>query len=192
MTNGGKSMEQNSQSYEVKLYTQIEDAYGKLLYSYTAQIIHAGRLKRMNQGVKWAQIILSAICTSGFIGTIVTTEMGLIWVSGICSIALLVLTTYLKDVDLASTSIKHLETSNQLWIIREEYISLLTDFSNLSLENIVFKRDELQVKAASIYTSAPITDRKSYEMAQKALKENEAQYFTREELNKMLPISLRK
>ncbi len=185
-------MEQNSQSYEEKLYTQIEDAYGKLLYSYTTQIIHAGRLIRKNHGVKLAQIILSAISTGGFIGTIVSSEMVLIWVGGICSTALLVLTSYLKDVDLASTSIKHLETSNQLWSIREEYISLLTDFFNLSIENIVSKRDELQKKTASIYASAPITDSKSYDMAQKALKENEAQYFTREELNNMLPISLRK
>ncbi len=185
-------MELNSQSYEEKLYTQIEDAYGKLLYSYTTQIIHAGRIERKHQVIKWTQIILSAISTGGFIGTVASSEMTLIWVGGICSTVLLVLITYLKDVDLASLYLKHLETSNQLWSVREEYISLLTDFSNLTVENIVFKRDDLQKKTASIYASAPITDSKSYEMAQKALKENEAQYFTREELNKMLPISLRK
>ena len=102
------------------------------------------------------------------------------------------LTSYLKDVDLVATLTKHFETSNQLWIIREEYISLLTDFTNLTVEVAASKRDELQKKSATVYASAPITDAKSYAMAQKALKDNEAQFFTREELNKMLPISLRK
>jgi hypothetical protein len=185
-------MEQNSLSYEEKLYTQIEDAYGKLLYTYTTQIIHAGRIKRKNQIIKWAQIILSAISTGGFIGTIIINGVVLLWVGGLCSTALLVLTAYLKDTDLAATYVKHLETSNQLWCLREEYISLLTDCMNLSTDEIVSKRDELQKRTASIYSSAPITDNKSYEMAKKALKENKAQFFTRDELNMMLPISLRK
>jgi hypothetical protein len=105
---------------------------------------------------------------------------------------LLVLTSYLKDVDLASTYKKHLEISNHLWNIREEYISLLTDFANLPTDKIVQKRDELQNKTAAIYTSASMTDNKSYARAQESLKKNEAQFFTRDELNKMLPIDLRK
>lgn len=190
--NGGKFMEQNSRSYEDKLYNQIEDAFGKLVYTYTTQIIHAGRLNKRNQWIKWAQIILSAVSTSGFIGALISNKIVLIWVGGICSIALLVLTSYLKDVDLASTYKKHLEISNYLWNIREEYISLLTDFANLPTDKIVQKRDELQNKTAAIYTSAPMTDNKSYARAQEALKKNEAQFFTRDELNKMLPIDLRK
>lgn len=185
-------MEQDSQCYNKNLYAQIEEAYGKILYSYTTQIIHAGRLKKKSQAIKWAQIILSAISTGGFIGNIISSEAILIWIGGLCSTALLVLTTYLKDVDLAATYAKHLDTSNQLWVIREEYISLLTDFSHLSAETAAMRRDELQKKTATVYTSAPITDEKSYAMAQKALKENEAQFFTREELNKILPISLRR
>lgn len=185
-------MEQNSRNYEDKLYNQIEDAFGKLVYTYTTQIIHASRLNNRNQWIKWAQIILSAVSTGGFIGTLISNQIVLIWVGGICSTALLVLTSYLKDVDLASTYKKHLEISNQLWSIREEYISLLTDFANLSTDKIVQKRDELQNKTATIYTSAPMTDNKSYAQAQEALKKNEAQFFTRDELNKMLPIDLRK
>jgi len=182
----------NSQNYEEKLYTQIEDACGKIIYSYTTQIIHAGRLNKKNQCIKWAQIILSAISTGGFIGTIISPQIIALWIGGICSTALLVLTAYLKDVDLASAYLKHLESSNQLWVLREEYISLLTDFANLPIDSIVSRRNELQSKSAVIYSSSPITDSKSYMKAQKALKENEAQYFSREELNKMLPFSLRK
>ena len=36
------------------------------------------------------------------------------------------------------------ETSNQLWLIREQYLSLLTDFATLTREEVVKRRDELQ------------------------------------------------
>ena len=44
----------------------------------------------------------------------------------------------------------------------------------------------------SNYCAAPLTDGKSYAAAQAALKTNEEQFFTQEELNKMLPAHLRK
>lgn len=185
-------MEQNSLSYEEKLYAQIEDAYGKLLYTYTTQLIHAGRINRNNHIFKWAQIILSAISTGGFIGTIVSSETALIWVGGLCSTALLVLTAYLKDNNLATLYLKHLDTANKLWIQREQYLSLLTDCTILCTDEIVLRRDALQEKTASVYDTAPITDDKSFEIAKKSLKENEAQFFTRDELNYLLPLSLRK
>lgn len=184
-------MEVNSQHCEA-LYNQIEEAYGKLVYTYTTQVIHAGRLHGRNTILKWVQIILSAVSTGGFIATIVTNQILLTWISGICSTVLLVLTAYFKEADLSTIHKKHLETSNRLWLLREQYLSLLTDFPTLSVNEIVTKRDELQLRVAKIYDEAPLTDAKSYSLAQKALKENEAQFFSREELNKMLPESLRK
>ena len=60
------------------------------------------------------------------------------------------------------------------------------------MDEIISRRDDLQLRVAKIYDEAPLTDAKSYSLAQKALKENESQFFTRDELNKMLPESLRK
>ena len=87
---------------------------------------------------------------------------------------------------------KHLDTSNQLWLLREQYLSLLTDFATLTREEVVKRRDDLQLQVAKVYNAAPLTDNKSYTMAQKALKENESQFFTQEELDKLLPVALRK
>lgn len=184
-------MEVNSQPCNSTLYNQIEEAYGKVVYTYTTQVIHAGRIHKRNTVLKWGQLILSAVSTGGFIGTLITNQILLTWVGGICSTALLILTAYFKDTDLSAIYKKHLNTSNQLWLLRELYLSLLTDFPILSREEIVCKRDDLQLRVAKVYDEAPLTDAKSYSMAQKALKENESQFFTREELNQMLPEALR-
>ena len=185
-------METNSQHYDNVLYNQIEEAYGKVVYTYTTQVIHAGRLHKRNTTLKWCQLALSAVSTGGFIGTLITNQILLTWVGGICSTILLVLTAYFKDTDLSAIHKKHLDTSNQLWLLREQYLSLLTDFATLTREEVVKRRDDLQLEVAKVYNAAPLTDNKSYTMAQKALKENESQFFTQEELDKLLPVALRK
>ena len=77
-------MEANSRTYSEALYSQIEDAYGKLLYSYTTQIVEAGRVAKKNRRLKWTQFILSALSTGGFIGTIISNQQVLIWVLRLC------------------------------------------------------------------------------------------------------------
>lgn len=185
-------METNSQQHKDALYSMLEEAYGKVVYTYTAQVIHAGRLKRRNSFLKWLQIILSAVSTGGFLGSVITNQAALVWVGGICSTALLVLTAYFKDSDFSNTYARHHITSNNLWEVREEYLALLTDFHVLTTEEISKKRDDLRKKTSKIYENAPLTDARSYSLAQKAIKEEESQFFSREELNQMLPEKLRK
>ena len=185
-------MEVNSQHCDFTLYNQIEEAYGKAVYSYTTQVIQATRLYKKYTILKWCQLILSAVQTGGFISALITNQILLTLVGGVCSTILLVLTAYFKDTNLSAIHKLHLETSNKLWILREMYLALLTDFPTLSREEIVKKRDDLREYAAKIYETAPLTDKKSYSLAQKALKYDESQFFSREELNQMLPETLRR
>ena len=189
---GEKYMDTNSLCSDFTLYNQIEEAYGKVVYTYTTQVIHAGRLHRKYKALKWGQLILSAISTSGFIGTLITNQILLAWIGGICSTVLLVFTAYFKDTDLSTVHKQHLETSNKLWLLREMYLSLLTDFPTLSRNEVVSRRNDLQKRVTEVYASAPLTDKKSFSLAQKALKENEVQFFSRQELNQILPETLRK
>ena len=108
------------------------------------------------------------------------------------STALLALNSYLKDKDLAEEKADHLKAANALWKVRADYLSLLTDFGELTDSEIAAKRDVLINRCAEIYAAMPATDSKSYSEAQQALKSNEEQFFTQEELNKMLPQHLRK
>lgn len=185
-------METSSRYYEENLYNQIEEAFGKVVYTYTTHIIQAGRIQEQNRTLKWVQVIISAISTGGFLATVIADQVALAWISGICSILLLVLSSYFKEMDLTEKQKNHLQTSNKLWSIREDYLSLLVDFPKLEPSAVALRRDELKNLVSKIYDEAPITDSKSYELARKALKENESQYFTREELNQILPNNLRK
>ena len=88
--------------------------------------------------------------------------------------------------------IRQLQVSaNEAWLIREDYISLLTDFDQLQDSEITSKREELKHRVYELYKKCPKTDAKSYKQAQKALKKEEEQFFTAEEIDKILPQHLR-
>ena len=170
---------------------QIKEQYGKLLYSYTCHWGTANHLKTRAAFFQWLQIILSAISAGGCIAAIVQDQAKLAWIGGVLSTLLLVVGGYLKDKDFDLERNKHINTANKLWVLREEYISLMTDYDHISEDEIIRKRDDLLKKTAKVYELAPQTDRRSYLEAQKALKENEVQFFDKNELNCMLPEHLR-
>ena len=180
-----------SSPHKEALRTQIREAYGRIVYTYTTHLKKMNRLDKNNRQIKYVQILLSAISTGGFLGSIISNKFYLTCIGGIFSAALLFLNLYFKDFNLAEESKQHRIASDNLWLIREQYISLLTDLEVLSEDDIVKKRDELQKLTFEVYNKSPKTDAKSYSVAQKALKTEEEQFFTPEEIDKMLPAHLR-
>jgi len=181
-----------NREYLEKLRTQIREAYGRVVYTYTTHLYFMNNLKDKLKCIKYFQILLSAISTGGFLATIIINEIALSWISGLVSVALLIVNLYFKDFNLSEDIKRHQVASDRLWIMREEYISLLTDFDVLSIAQITAKREELQVNVAEIYSTSPKTDKKSYKQAQLALKNEEEQFFKSEEIDRLLPEHLRK
>lgn len=183
-------MEQSSHHREY-LSLQLREAYGRVVYTYTTHLKMMNHLVRKNARIKHIQIIMSAISTGGFLGSIITNDILLTCIGGVFSTALLALNLFFKDFNLLEEIKQHCSTADNLWMVREDYISLLTDFPILSDADIMEKRDNLQARVFEIYKSSPKTDRKSYIEAQNALKSEEEQFFSQEEINKMLPSHLR-
>ncbi len=186
-------MERNSQgSQGYILESQIREAYGRVTYSQTCHDKFINRLLKINNNVKVWQIVLSAITTSGFVVAIFSNEKVAAILGTIVSLALLILNTYTKNFNLIEAAQEHKIASDLLWKIREEYVSLLTDFEILKQDAIMEKRDELQERTAKVYSESPRTDARSYVAAQKALKTEEEQTFSEEEIDVMLPNSIRR
>lgn len=177
--------------YRQDLKAQIKDAYGKVVYTYTTHLKQIEKLRRKNMQIKYLQIALSAISTGGFLASVITSEIVLTWIGGSMSTALLAVNLYYKEFDLSEDIRRHRVTADELWIIKEKTISLLTDFPTLSEQEIVEVRNKIQVKLSEIYHDAPTTDRKSYLAAQKALQQEEEQFFNKGEIDTLLPEHLR-
>ena len=185
-------MAQNSQAHKESIKQQIKEAYGKVVYTYTTHLKDAALKHGKSAKIKIAIIILSAVSTCGLLGIILQwAPTVLAAVTAAITLANVILSSYSKAANLEGQELQHINTSNKLWKIREKYLDLLTDFDTLSDEKIILLRDELTEKTADIYNAAPLTSKKAYNLAQTALKNEEEQFFTQQELNLMLPDHLR-
>lgn len=179
------------EDYRSILRGQIREVYGKVVYTYTTHIEMLNLLLKKNRCHKNIQIVMTAISTGGFLGDLIANIPYLQWLAGIAATISLGLNLYFRDQNLEELISRHRGTINDLWCLREQYLSLLTDFDVLDDDSIRYRRDLLSEETQAIYKIAPNTNSKAYEKAQKNLKENEFQFFRPEEIDQMLPETLR-
>lgn len=179
---------------------QLRECYGRVVYSHKTHEKCADILFERHRRIKLWQIILSALLTGGLItaffdfSALACCKKCIEFIAAGLSTALLVLNFYTKNYDLAEISQKHRRAGADLWIIREKYLSLLTDLrlAVASLDEIRSRRDRLAEDLHAIYTGAPSTTYKAYLEAQKSLKELEDMTFSDEEIDAFLPQELKR
>lgn len=191
-------MEQNSQadksaSIEI-LEAQIRECFGRVVYSHKTQEKCADIVLKIHRRLKLTLIIISAIVTTSLLIKLFGDNEWALMVGVILSTALFGLNTYMKDFDLGEIAQKHTNAANELWDIRETYLSLLTDIraDQLSINQIINQRDELQKRLSNVYSGSPRTNYKAYQAASKALKVSEELTFSDKEIDAFLPKELRK
>jgi hypothetical protein len=193
--NGEKYMEQNFQVENINiLEAQIRECFGRVVYSHKTQEKCADIIQNRHKYLKITQIILSALITTSLVVKLLGDNQIALYISVILSTILLALNSYMKDYDLGEIMQKHANAANELWNIRESYLSLLVDMkaNTISIDQIIAQRDGLQNKLLNIYSGAPRTHSKAYKEASNALKLSEEMTFSDKEIDTFLPLELRK
>lgn len=173
---------------------QLRECFGRVVYSHKTHEKCADILLKRLGTIKLWQIILSALTTGGFLSTFFGSGNVGAGIGVVISTVLLVLNAYTKNYDLGELAQKHRSAAADLWMVREEYLSLLTDLraGTRKQDDIVSGRDNLLKKLHAVYTGAPSTTFEAYKKAQEALKIAEDLTFSDEELDAFLPMSLKK
>lgn len=184
----------------VILEGQLRESYGRVVYSHKTHEKCADILLKRHRRIKFYQIIISAVVTGGLIAalfdfkTLAEYQKLGAYFAVILSTILLVLNSYTKDYDLGEIAQKHRQAGADLWIIRERYLSLLTDLRMevLSLDAVRSQRDQLVEGLHAVYAGAPSTNDKAYTEAQKGLKKLEDMTFSDDEIDAFLPKELKR
>ena len=173
---------------------QIRESFGRVVYSHKTHEKCADILLQRLSRIKFWQIVLSAITTCGFLAVVFGAGDIGAYIGVIISTVLLALNTYTKDYDLGEIAQKHKQTANDLWIIRETYLSLIADIAagDIQISEIREKRDELIEELHNAYTGSPATNYKAYRRAQGALQKMEDMTFSDQEINAFLPTELQR
>ena len=185
---------QHDEGEYLVLEAQLRENYGKIIYSHKTQEKCADILTRRNNLIKNIQIGLSAIVTAGLFIKLFRGEEWALIVSMVVSTLQLALTAFLKEFKLGETIQKHQTAALEIWEVREEYLSLLTDLKSnaISLGDARSKRDKLLAKLSKTYKGAPRTFSQAYEQARQALQIDEELTFDEKEIDKFLPAELRR
>lgn len=192
-------MEQHSQTNDTPasrkvLEGQLRECYGRVVYSHKTHEKCSDILLSRLSAIKLWQIILSALTTGGFVATFfgageIGTSVGII-----VSTLLLILNAYTKNYDLGELAQKHKHAANEIWLIRERYLSLLTDLAmgEKPIEQLQSERDSLLENLHSVYSGSPNTTFDAYKKARYALKTKEDLTFSNEEIDAFLPKELKR
>jgi hypothetical protein len=173
---------------------QLRECYGRVVYSHKTHEKCADILLRRQSAIRISQIALSAVTTAGFIGAVFGTgQIGAV-LGLIVSTTLLALNSYTKSNDLGELAQKHKQAANDLWLIREKYLSLLVDLAmrEKPLESLQDQRDILVKQLHEIYKGAPSTTLPAYKKAQEALQKLEDMTFSDSEIDGFLPKELKR
>lgn len=169
------------------LLTQIKEAHGKVLYTYTAHHKIVDRTKKWKIFLDWAEILITSVSAVGLLSGFITNETALKLVGGLSSAVSLAITLYTKNDPLQTAIKDHSDAANDLWLVREKYQSLIIDFDGMDTAQIQSARTEIMYEVDQINRKYPGTDPKGYKAAQKALKVDEEQYFAPGEADQLLP-----
>jgi len=189
-----ENITQNKLSKYALFESQLKDCYGKVVYSHKTHEKMADITLKWLSYIKIGQIFLSAATTTTLLYTIFGNGKISTIIAAISSTILLGITLYTKDYDLGEISQKHSEAANNLWLIRESFLSLIFDTrsGDLDIKELREIRDKLNQQLKDIYSGAPRTNSTAYKLAQKGLKHLEELTFNDDELEQLLPKSLKK
>jgi hypothetical protein len=184
----------DSSELRLILEGQLRECYGRVVYSHKTHEKCSDILLDRLSSIKLWQIILSALTTGGFISTFLGAGDIGAGVGLILSTILLVLNAYTKNYDLGELAQKHKQAANDIWLIRERYLSLLTDLAmkEKPIEKIKEDRDELLESLHAVYVGSPSTTFEAYRKAQSALQTKEDMTFSDDEIDAFLPSELKR
>lgn len=185
----------NDNSKQTKILEgQLRECYGRVVYSHKTHEKCADILLARLSKIKIWQIVLAVLTTGGFISTFFGSgEIGAA-IGVVLSTTLLVLNAYTKNYDLGELAQKHKQAANEIWLIREKYLSVLTDLAigESPLQSLQQERDGLLDDLHSVYSGSPSTTYQAYRKAQEALQRNEDMTFSDEEIDAFLPDELKR
>lgn len=176
------------------LESQIREIYGRTIYTHKTHEKCADILKCRYDYFKFIDISLSVITTSS-IAIHVFGENNITKIIGITASALLLaLKLFSYNYNLLALAEKHKQAALNILEIRENLLSLLVDIriGNKEIEQLQQRRDEINKQLVNTYRGAPKTISVAYQIASKALQQNEEFTFSDAEIDLFLSENLRR
>jgi hypothetical protein len=171
----------------------IREIYGKLVWSHKTHEKALERWSRRKTLFNILNVALLVLASGSAIGALVKNERCYFITTAILSTISLFVIVYELNLDIGNRLQRHKKTASRLWMLREQYLSLIVDIMNerFSNDEVARQRDTLLGRLNEVYEDAPPTSAGDYKKAAQALKINQEATFDRGEIDALLPKELR-
>lgn len=176
-----------------ELLSVIREEYGRVARTFKT---HQKMVDRYNNHILWQKRLnafLLTVTAGGTIDILLRNELISKIVTLVFTALALFLAIYQLSINLDRAVEQHRATARTLWLLREEYLHLISDLKSSAIdrETARSRRNELTAKTAHVYQVAPDTDKKAHEQAKQDVTNNDDLIMDPEEIDAMLPLGLR-
>lgn len=171
----------------------IKQSLGNVIYSQKTQEMANIRKIKYSTCIKWINIILVGLVLLALFLQIFNPEVkGYLYTAIFVTVLEVLFLIFQLSFSPEKESIKHKNTANQLWLMREKHLNLLTDIKNETFTKEINsdKRNILTEQLSDIYINASQTNNDDYTKASIALNGNEKPKADDDEINNFLPQNL--
>ena len=175
------------------LLSSIRKTYASVVWSHKIQEKQAEIYEAKYAWLEKLNIAAASLTSAGIIALIFTDQLWIKIGSALLSFITLFVTAIFKSFELPQIGKRNKETANKLISVRDELELLILKLKTEAASNsdILAKYEELVKKADEIYLAAPNTTPKAVERARQALKIQNDNTYTDDEIDSLLPMELR-
>lgn len=179
--------------FQLSLVDHIRLSFASVAGAYESHAAAASRLGRWSWYARLALVaLLGLACVLGFValqhGRAFQIAATVATATGFVACAVYV------ALDLEPRVYGHRSTAARFWLLTERYRALLAEVHDqfLDVPAITARRDALLEEARACFEHAPPSDRQTYDIARKALSGGDRVGYSEEDIDALLPASLRR
>lgn len=171
----------NANSIIEILESQIKISYTRVIRAHSIQKKCSEILFAKNIQLIWVQVLLATVTGVGLLAILIGDNLYVELITPALALVLLCV----SQNNVKEVAQKHAVSAHNIWDIRENYLSLLTDIKTgeLTSNEIRLKRDSLQYQLSFVYRGSPRILSKAYQDAKSSIVKDDEIVFVSQEIN---------
>lgn len=178
--------------FQLSLVDHIRLSFAHVVCS---QAAHARMAEQLSVRAWWTKLVTMVVLGLATAACLLALETGRgVQIAGaVLAACAFVLYGISLTLDFEPRVYAHRSCAARLWLLCEKYRALLAEVHDGLIDHaaVTERRDALMREVQAVYEHAPPADRDAYQVARKALSTTEEASFSEDEIDQMLPASLR-
>ena len=178
--------------FQLSLVDHIRLSFAHVVCS---QAAHERMAEQLSVRAWWTKLVTLALLGLATAATLLALQAGRPFqiAGAVLAASAFVLYGISLTVDFEPRVYAHRSCAARLWLLCEKYRALLAEVHDGLIDHaaVTERRDGLMREVQAVYEHAPSADREAYQVARKALSATEEANFSEDEIDQMLPASLR-